>query len=183
MSISTRAPAGRLDPIAFPGVESVERRGAPVGRPGRAPTAGVATSPGTGDGPGDGPERPALLSGPVDLAVPHVAPSDRYSLRLVASRSLFDQGAAVRSVPALAGLVATAPLRVNPHDLDELGIAAGGSVRLRTATASALVSSVPDPSLPRKVVAADFNVPLDEGTIADLIEVSGPVVELRMESP
>jgi hypothetical protein len=37
--------------------------------------------------------------------------------------------------------------------------------------------------LPRKVVAADFNVPLDEGTVADLIEVSGPVVELRMETP
>jgi hypothetical protein len=42
---------------------------------------------------------------------------------------------------------------------------------------------VPDASLPRKVVAADFNVPLDEGTAADLIEHGSPVVELRMETP
>jgi hypothetical protein len=33
------------------------------------------------------------------------------------------------------------------------------------------------------VVAADFNVPLDEGTVADLIDSAGPVVELRMETP
>ncbi|HEY7917537.1 MAG TPA: hypothetical protein VIC86_11225, partial [Acidimicrobiales bacterium] len=69
------------------------------------------------------------------------------------------------------------------HDLDELGIPAGGPVRVRTSSASAVLRSVPDPSLPRRVVAADFNVPLDEGTIADLIDVGGPVVELRMESP
>ena len=43
--------------------------------------------------------------------------------------------------------------------------------------------SVPDPSLPRKVVAADFNVPLDEGTVADLIDHAFPVTDLRMETP
>ena len=43
---------------------------------------------------------------------------------------------------------------------------------------------MPDPSLPRKVVAADFNVPLDgEGTVADLIDAGAPVVEVRMETP
>jgi anaerobic selenocysteine-containing dehydrogenase len=104
-------------------------------------------------------------------------------MRLVASRTLYDLGVAASSVPALAGLVATAPLRVNPHDLDALGVADGGSVRLRTASASMVMAAVPDGSLPRKVVAADFNVPLGEGTIADLIEVGAPVVEVRMETP
>ena len=47
-------------------------------------------------------------------------------------RSLYDLGDAVGQVPALAGLVAAEPLRANPHDLDDLGVAAGGSVRLRT---------------------------------------------------
>jgi anaerobic selenocysteine-containing dehydrogenase len=124
-----------------------------------------------------------MLAGPVDLDVPRVAKNDSYSLRLVASRTLYDGGAAVTAVPALAALVSTAPLRVNPHDLDDLGVAAGGMVRLRTSSTSVVLSVVPDPSLPRSVVAADFNVPLDEGTIADLIDVTVPVVELRMETP
>jgi predicted molibdopterin-dependent oxidoreductase YjgC len=119
----------------------------------------------------------------VELAVPHVAPNDSYSLRLVASRALYDRGAAVGATPALAGLVAVSPLRVSPLDLEELGVAPGGSVRVRTSTASAVLAAVPDGSLPRKVVAADFNVPLDEGTVADLIDTAGPVVELRMETP
>ena len=63
-------------------------------------------------------------------------------------------------MPALAGAGAAAPLRAKPHDLDDLG-SAGGSVRLRTAAASLVAAVVPDAVLPRKVVAADFNVPLD----------------------
>ncbi len=184
VTLGRRAASAPLDPIAVPGVESVERQGAP-------PRAGLAESPTAGIGAGrpapasdDGaPTRPPTLSGPVDLDVPHVVPNDGYSLRLVASRVLYDRGAAVRTVPALAGLVATAPLRANPLDLDELGVAPGGSVRVRTATTSTVQTVVADDSLPRKVVAADFNVPLDEGTIADLIDASVPVVELRMETP
>ncbi len=120
---------------------------------------------------------------PVDLDVPHVTPVDSYSMLLVASRSLYDLGAAVAEVPALAGLVQPQALRVNPHDLDDLGVAAGGTVRLRTGAASLVVEVAPDPSLPRKVVAADFNVPLTEGTIADLIDTGAPRVEVRMETP
>jgi hypothetical protein len=113
-----------------------------------------------------------------------VTPVDSYSLRLVASRTLYDLGAAVGAVPALADLVPSSPLRANPHDLDDLGVTAGGSVRLRTATASLVAAVVPDPSLPRKVVAAEFNVPLDgDGTVADLIDCGDPVVAVRMETP
>ncbi len=76
------------------------------------------------------------------------------------------------------------PLRANPHDLDELGVAAGGSVRLRTATAVAVLTVVPDGSLPRKVVAADFNVPLRRGDRRPTSSTpSTPVIELRMETP
>ena len=182
VSITRRAPLP-LDPVAVPGVESVDRQGAP-------PHAGLAESP-TADldppdddlAPGARPARPEPLVGPVDLVVPHVAPGDRYSVRLVASRTLYDLGAAVSAVPVLAGLVATAPLRVNPQDLDDLGVAAGGSVRVRTATASALLGAVPDASLRRGVVATEFNAPLAQGTVGDLIDLGGPVVELRMETP
>jgi predicted molibdopterin-dependent oxidoreductase YjgC len=178
----TRASAP-LDPIAVPGVESVERQGAP-------PRAGLAESPTAGLGAGRptlpstvAPSRPPTLSGPVELDVPHVVPNDQYTFRLVASRVLYDRGAAVGAVSALAGLVATAPLRANPLDLDELGVAPGGSVRVRTAATESVLTVAADDSLPRKAVAADFNVPLSEGTVADLIDVSAPVVELRMETP
>ena len=100
----------------------------------------------------------------------------------MASRVLYDGGTAVTTVGSLAGLVAPGALRVNPHDLDDLGVAAGDRVRLRSATATAEVPVEPDPSLPRKVVAADFNVPLGDGTVADLIDRAFPVVDLRMES-
>ncbi|MGB7052630.1 MAG: hypothetical protein WBG41_13770, partial [Acidimicrobiales bacterium] len=106
-----------------------------------------------------------------------------YSLRLVASRTLYDEGAANSASPALAALVQPVTLRVNPSDLDDLGVAAGGEVRIRMATAEAVVVAIPDPSLPRRVVATVFNVPFGEGTVADLIDSSSPVVELRMETP
>jgi NADH-quinone oxidoreductase subunit G len=184
VSVGRRDAPAPLDPIAFPGVESVERQGAP-------PRAGLAEPPTAGHGPvtgdhteaTDDPVRPEPLAGPVDVDVPHVAPVDSYSMRLVASRTLYDLGAAMGGVPALAGLVVAVPLRANPHDLDDLGVAPGGSVRVRTATASMVVPAVPDSSLPRKVVAAEFNVPVGEGTIADLIDTGAPVVEVRMETP
>jgi len=74
-------------------------------------------------------------------------------------------------------------LRVNPHDLDDLGVVGGGMVRLRSATTSTVVPVEPDPSLPRRVVATEFNVPLADGTVADLIDRTFPVVDLRMETP
>jgi NADH-quinone oxidoreductase subunit G len=175
-----------LDPIAVPGVESVERQGASL-------QAGLAASPNaTTDAlntPGSaatdtvGPIRPPVLSGPVSFDVPHVSPADGYSVRLVASRVLYDGGTAVTTVGSLAALVAPGTLRANPHDLDDLGVVGGGQVRLRSATATTVVPVEPDPSLPRNVVAADFNVPLGDGTVADLIDRAFPVVDLRMETP
>jgi len=178
VSLGRRPP---LDPIAVPGVESVERQGASL-QAGLAssPNAGtVAVATGHADG---GPARPPVLSGVPDLPVPHVSPADGYSVRLVASRVLYDGGSAVDAVPALAGLVGSGALRANPHDLDALGVTAGDEVRLRSTTATLVVPVEPDPSLPRRVVAADFNVPLGDGTVADLIDRAFPVVDLRMES-
>jgi NADH-quinone oxidoreductase subunit G len=196
VELSRRRLAAPLDPIAVPGVQSVERQGAPA-RAGFAefPTADTAADPsagragngsGSGAGIGNGADsaaRPPLISGPVELQVPRVPITDSYSHRLLAGRRLYDHGAAVQSIPALAGLVAASPLRANPHDLDDLGVAAGGQVRVRTARASAVVEVDPDPTLPRRVVAVDFNVPLGRGTAGDLIDSSLPVTELRMETP
>ncbi len=199
VSIGRRGAVSPLDPIAIPGVESVDRQGAPM-RTGLAesPTAGRV---GSGGEPGTQPAQgsrtaseeapvspPPPFTLPVAFDVPRVGPVDGYALRLVAGRVLYDTGSAVVAAPALAGLVADSPLRVNPHDLDDLGVISGGSVKLRNASASVVVTAVPDPSLPRRVVAVDFNVPLDGpspevGTIADLIAVGPALVEVTMETP
>jgi len=194
VAFSRRPASPLLDPIAFPGVESVEQQGAPP-RAGlaEARTAGIAAN-GTTSGAGSDRPRadteaddvtppPPILAGPFEINVPRVVNTDSYSMRLIASRRLYDRGAGVDAVPVLAGLVPESPLRVNPHDLDDLGVGAGGNVKVRTATTSMVLAAVPDPSLPRRVVATDFNVPLAEGTVADLIDATSPVVELRLETP
>jgi NADH-quinone oxidoreductase subunit G len=185
VELSRRQAVAPLDPIAVPGVESVERQGAPP-RAGFAefPTSETAAGQRAANGNGNGASvRPALISGLVELDSPHVPVTDSYSHRLVAGRRLYDHGAAVSSIPSLAGLVGASALRANPHDLDDLGVGAGGQVRVRTARASAVVEVAPDPALPRRVVAVDFNVPLGDGTAGDLIDSSLPVTELRMETP
>jgi NADH-quinone oxidoreductase subunit G len=203
-SLAHRAPPP-IDPIAIPGVESVERQGAPPraglaelpeaieepGSPsGRAAIASGGTSPA-----GGGPSRPAVLSAPGARTPPHVPPTDNYSMRLLVVRTLYDQGSAVTGSAALAALVQPATLRVNPADLDDLGVSAGDRVRIRTADAETVIAVAPDASLPRRVVATEFNVPFGSGaddeaapvegtvqTVADLIDVGRPVVELRLES-
>ena len=183
--------AAPLDPIAVPGVESVERQGA-LPRAGSAvtPTAGpdgkITGGQGTDDRGGEsgqGEGRPPVLAGPAGIDAPHVAPTDSYSFRLVVGRTLYDGGTAVAMSEALTPLVPSAPLRVNPHDLDDLGISTGDLVRVRTARDSVVVPVAADPGLARKVVATEMNVPFGDVTAGDLIDATSPVVELRLETP
>ena len=177
-----------LDPIAFPGIESVERQGAPP-RAGLAEPPAPAPAPATGATPGTGAEtepegtaRPPILALPAGVDAPHVAPTDAYTHRLTVGRRLYDLGDAVSSSPSLARLVEATALRVSPHDLDDLGVGPGDRIRLRTATTSIDVEVDVDPMLPRKVVAADWNVPLGEVTAGVLVDGRHPVVEVRLES-
>ncbi len=179
----------RLDPIAFPGVESVEWQGAPprVGLAEPSTPLPDAADQGPDEATGAGSVRPVSLALSDDVPVPPLPEDAGDAFRLVASRTLYDGGAAVSAVPALAGLVVAGALRANPVDLADLGVAPRGRVRLRSASATVVLPVVPDPSLPRRVVAADFNTPLagegDAATVADLIDIGQPVVELRMEAP
>ena len=184
VSLASR-PRQKLDPIAFPGVESVERQGAP-------PRAGLAEPPGPSLPAPEGAALPAaapvaspLFAEAVAVEPPHVAPTDSYSHRLVASRRLYDLGWAVGASPALAALIEPAPVRLHPHDLDDLGLVSGDRVRLRSPRRSLEVEVRADDTLPRKVVATDVNVPLaghPEATVADLVDVGAPVTEVRLET-
>jgi hypothetical protein len=112
-----------------------------------------------------------------------VPPLDAYSLRLVATRTLWDTGTLLTHAPHLAGLHPDQRLRVNPYDLDRLGVSTGGQVRAVSARASGtsmVLDVVADPGVPRGSAALLFGLP-GNGP-ADLIDSTAPVVDVRLET-
>ncbi len=78
-----------------------------------------------------------------------LAPLDTYSLRLVATRKLYDQGTLLAEAPALAKLAPGTILTVNPYDFDRLGVAAGDRVRMQTSRATLTAEIAADAGVPR----------------------------------
>jgi NADH-quinone oxidoreductase subunit G len=169
-----------IDPIALPGVESVEVQGAPprVGTGGLSPAVARVASLGS---------PPPLLSGPGPGGTEplHVPKADNYTLRLVAGRRLYDAGSSTTGSPSLTPLVPALEARANPYDLDRLGAATGDRVRVRSARGELVVAARADEGVPRGVVAIDFNVPSAESpgnAVATLVDSRQVVTDVRMES-
>jgi NADH-quinone oxidoreductase subunit G len=178
-----RGAVAPIDPIALPGVESVERQGAPP-RSGAATRSGAASARVAALG-----APPALVSGlpaPGPAEDTHVPPADSYALRLVSSRRLYDAGSSVTGSPSLTPLVPALVARANPYDLDRLGAHDGDRVRVRSGRGELVLAAQADDGLPRGVVAVDFNVPAGADTpgnaVAALIDSRNPVTDVRMES-
>jgi NADH-quinone oxidoreductase subunit G len=196
----TRATSARqrpvlpIDPMATPGVESVERQGAP-------PRVGLAEPPAAEEpaharrpqleraGGGEPVASPAPGAGLADLVsgmpAPHVSPADSYSVRLLSMRRLYDSGAAVSHSPSVVPLVPDATVRANPYDLDRIGARGGDPVMLRSARAALTLPCEPDQTVPRGVVAIDFALDDGEGrrnAAAALIDAGDAVADLRLES-
>jgi NADH-quinone oxidoreductase subunit G len=170
-----------IDPVALPGIESVERQGAP-------PRVGISGSgPGLPRGIDLGSPPPLLTltdSGGADpIAVPK---PDAYALRLVAGRRLYDAGSSVTGSPSLTPLVPALVARANPYDLDRLGAGTGDRVKVRSARGELTLDALADDGVPRGVVAIDFNVPGGESApgnaVATLIDSRQPVTDVRLES-
>jgi len=122
--------------------------------------------------------RPALLAfrpGP-STELPAV---DAYGYRLVATRTLYDNGTRTRHSPSLAGLARTSQLRLNPVDADTLGVAAGARLRVSSPRGEVEVDLALDPGLPRG--SAGLHVNHDGGDPADLIDVASPVTTVKVE--
>ena len=96
---------------------------------------------------------------------------DAYSLRLIASRTLWDTGTLLEHSPHLAGLHPDQRLRVNPYDLDRLGVTSGDRVRAISARTSLVLDVVADPGVPKGTASLLFGLP-GEGP-ADLIDANG----------
>jgi NADH-quinone oxidoreductase subunit G len=177
-----RADVEPIDPVALPGVESVERQGAP---------------PRSGGAEGDGRvgarvaalgQPPALINGvpPSDGSAAKVPPADSYALRLVAVRRLYDAGSSVTGSPSLTPLVRKLAARANPYDLDRLGAQTGDQVRVRSARGALVLAAEADAGVPRGVVVLDFNAPdgpeAPGNAVATLIDSRSPVTDVRLES-
>ena len=179
-----------IDPMATPGVESVERQGA-------APYVGVTEVPGDAPaksraleagGPAAAP--PAPGSGMRDaldgLERPHLPPADSYSLRLVSMRRLYDDGSAVGHSPSLVPLVPEAVARLNAYDLDRLGAAPGDAVTVRSARGAVTMRCEADEGVPRGVAAVDFNLAPYGGAPRNaasfLIDATSAATDVRLES-
>ncbi len=151
--------------------------------PDDADTDEANTEPAADSEDGDGAEgtTPADASGTLRFTAPDptpVPPVDSYALRLVISRTLYDQGTLTQAAPALAGLVPDAPLRVHPSVLDRLGVASGTRVLATSGRATVTLPVVADDGVPRGVVATAHR---RSGGAGDLVDVSRPVTEVRLE--
>jgi len=197
VSLRKKDTLDRIDPVATPGIISVEVQGAPLG-------AGHALDGQDADGHGANghagsalaaPEakgepassaaavRPQVISWPQQVQPTRVPPADSYSLRLVAPRRLYDDGVMLGACGSLMSLAQNAVARVNSHDLDRIGVATGDSVRLRSSRSSLVVEAVADDEVLRGTAVVEFN--LDAGDTegaASLIEAAQPVADVRLET-
>jgi predicted molibdopterin-dependent oxidoreductase YjgC len=172
-----------IDPVATPGVESVERQGAPprVGLTEPLSRELLAALHPSDDADGE----PALLRRPAPAAV-SVPPPDHYSLRLVSTRRLYDNGAGVVASPSLAALVPPASALVNPSDLARLGVAPGETVRVSSPRGELALVAAGDSGVPKGVLVVEFNL-AEPGhptgnAVASLIDATVVVNEVRLET-
>jgi NADH-quinone oxidoreductase subunit G len=167
-------PRHPLDPMAIPGIRSVETTG--LGAHSGATVSVDATS------------SPELVGATwsqvragLGVEVPLV---DAYSLRLNVSRRLYDQGIAVQGSEALANLKAVSVLHLNHFDLDRLGVATGDVVTLNGARGSVRLPVALNDSVPRGCVEVAFGS-LDEhgeDVLRPILDGDAVVGTVRLES-
>jgi NADH-quinone oxidoreductase subunit G len=94
---------------------------------------------------------------------------------------LYDDGVHVVKNPFFAPLRRPAVLRLNHYDLDRLGVAPGGDVRVTSPRASLTLPVVSDDAVPRGSAFLAYNLG-GEGA-ADLLDASAIVTDVRVETP
>ncbi len=175
----------RLDPIATPGIDSVEEQGAPL-------AAGAAASPGVEPGEGEAaPPAPAphgrapglVAFDPGAWPVPEpLSPGAEGSWRLVVRRGLFDHGTLVQSSPSLAPLAPPQELRLGADDIGRLGAARGDQVRVSSPRGELTLTVAADRRVPSGVALVQFNAaPVYDKSASALIDHAAPVLEVKVE--
>jgi len=105
---------------------------------------------------------------------------DAYGFRLVADHALYDHSRQVQETPALKALVAEPVLLLNRRDRDRLGVSDGDQVRASSARGSIEVPVHADDATPAGCASLPINLP--RSGAADLIDVTQPVTDIRLET-
>jgi NADH-quinone oxidoreductase subunit G len=127
-----------------------------------------------------------LIPGSGDIELP-AAPdasgpaNDAYSLRLVATRKMYDDGVTLRHSPASAGLARSIQVRLNPVDFDKLGVDRGTVVKVESGRGHLLAPVASDAGVPAGSAAIPFSV--DGSAANSLIDASAAVTDVRVERP
>ena len=179
-----------IDPMATPGISSVEEQGAPLLAGASVPPGGdlaevlgALESERTPEADGRAGERPPLLAlrwG--QFPAPEVPRLDGYALRLVTRRSLLDHGTLVQACSSLAPLVPGQALRVRPKVVEQLGLRDGDAVRARSPYGELVVPLVGDATVPSGICVLVLDTtPADEPGGVSLLG-PGQVVDVRLET-
>jgi anaerobic selenocysteine-containing dehydrogenase len=121
--------------------------------------------------------RPPLI-GFEAIAVAAPPAVDAYSLRLVATRKLYDLGTSVQRSPSLKGLAPGASVRLHPHDFDRVGVAAGTPVSVSSAKGSITLPVHSDDGVPRGSAAVLFSQP--GADVSALIDATATITDVRV---
>ena len=128
-------------------------------------------------------DRNGVLTEVVAAELPTVSHSagqrNSYDHRLVVGRKLYDRAIGTAMSHSIAKLAPGAGAHLHPLDLDALGVADGGDVRLIGQKATAILPAVSNPTIARGVVWAPFNQA--GGTVEDLIDASAAVTDVQIE--
>ena len=118
---------------------------------------------------------------PADLPAVEVSLGSRssYDYRLVVARKLYDRAVGTAMSRSLAGLAPGQGVRVNPLDLDRLGVPDGDDVKVIGSRATAVLPIVADGRVPRGVAWAPFNQ--TGRAIEDVIDASAAAIDVRIE--
>ena len=173
---SSGTPRQPLDPIAIPGIRSVENAG--LGALSGSTLTLEASR--TNSSPPLGATWPDVTAGR-GVEVPLV---DAYSLRLNLSRRLYDQGIAVQGSPALHNLRAESVLHLNHFDLDRLGVATGDVVTMSGPRGTVRLAVALDDAVPRGCVEVPF-ASLDASgadVVRTILDGDVVVAAVRLES-
>ena len=132
----------------------------------------------------DSPVEGVLLEGSGDIGPPEPSGSpspvnDRYSLRLLVTRRMYDDGAALRHSPAGRGGGTSLELRLNPVDFDKIGVEAGTVVRVTSARGHLDMPVRADAGVPVGSAAVPWRTP--GADVRPLIDAAAMVTDVRVE--
>ncbi len=164
-----------LDPIATPGIRSINTVGLAELSGAMVSSAAATASARTG----------ATLSEVAagrGVDVPHY---DAYALALNVSRRLYDHGVAVQGSPALANLVARSTAYLHHADLDRLGLATGDVVDVNGAKGKLSLPVTLSDQTPRgtlDLVFGSIDDNGDDGAARSLFDPTSVITQVKLET-